>query len=233
MPARMPWVEAMLRGQKVFARAKADGSFDAEGGRVEIRYKANDGRAYRAAAANLVRIDGAKVLPDDACGEAEPVAAKQSNAPTTSASVSKRATPNASWVAYTDGACSGNPGPAGAGMVVYVPGGKKIEGYEYLGRATNNIAELTAVLRALEAIPESAAGDIVVHTDSSYSIGVLTKNWKPKVNQELIAKAKELVRARRARLVYVPGHAGVPDNELADQLAREAISRRANKPLAL
>ena len=113
-------------------------------------------------------------------------------------------------------------------MIVILPDGKMHEGYEFLGEATNNIAELTAVLRAVEAMPPDAT-NIVVHTDSQYAIGVLTKGWKAKANQELVAKAKSTVQARRARLVYVPGHAGVPLNERADELAREAIRTRATR----
>ena len=86
------------------------------------------------------------------------------------------------------------------------------EGFDYLGEATNNVAELTAILRALEWIPKEAAS-IVVHTDSKYAIGVLSKNWKAKVNGELIAKTKRLVQERGARLEYVPGHSGVPLND--------------------
>src|SRR5580698_3455845 len=68
----MPWVHAVLRGQKVLARAKPDGTLDATSGRVEIRYKPTDGRAYRANVANLVVSSGASVLPDDACVPALP-----------------------------------------------------------------------------------------------------------------------------------------------------------------
>ena len=67
----MPWIEAMLRGQRVLARAHADGSLAADAGsRVEIRYKANDGRAYRASARNLLVSEGAKLHPDEACNPA-------------------------------------------------------------------------------------------------------------------------------------------------------------------
>ncbi len=69
----------------------------------------------------------------------------------------------------------------------------------------------------------------MVHTDSKYAIGVLTKGWKAKVNGELIAKTKRLVQERGARLEYVPGHSGVPLNERADQLAREAITSRRTR----
>jgi len=218
----MPWIEAMLRGQKVFARARADGSFADEGGRVEIRYKPNDGRAYRAGARNLAPIDGARVLPDDACAAAEPAA--QGTA--TNASKPRESAAPGAWQAYTDGACSGNPGPAGSGVVIVEPGGKLHEGQEYLGQATNNVAELTAILRALEWIPDSAPS-IVVYTDSKYAIGVLQQGWKAKVNGELVAKARRLVEARGATLRYVPGHNGVPLNERADALARDAVSTGA------
>jgi ribonuclease HI len=221
----MPWIEAMLRGQKVLARVKDDGSLLDEGGRVEIRYKPKDGKAYRAARGNLAIVAGAPVLPDDTCGPAE--APPEKGAPA-KAAPRAHAVPADAWQAFTDGACSGNPGPAGSGVVLVAPGGKMHEGFDYLGEATNNVAELTAILRALEWIPKEAAS-IVVHTDSKYAIGVLSKNWKAKVNGELIAKTKRLVQERGARLEYVPGHSGVPLNERADQLAREAITSRRTR----
>jgi ribonuclease HI len=134
-------------------------------------------------------------------------------------------------VAYTDGACSGNPGPAGLGVVVIAPEGQIREGFEFLGTATNNIAELTAVLRAVEQTPAEAQG-ILIHTDSQYAIGVLTKGWKAKANQELIATIRGALKKRPGvRLSYVPGHSGVPMNERADELAREAI--RTGKTVAI
>ncbi|RMH44471.1 MAG: ribonuclease HI [Deltaproteobacteria bacterium] len=132
-------------------------------------------------------------------------------------------------VVYTDGACTGNPGPAGLGVVIR-DGDDRRELSEYLGDATNNIAELTAILRALETLADTAGATdrpVHLHTDSSYSIGVLTKNWKAKANQELIARIKRVAQAfRHLQFVKVKGHAGVPDNERADELARAAIDRR-------
>jgi ribonuclease HI len=229
----MPWVEARLRGQKVFARARADGTLEAEGGRVEIRYKKDDPRAYRAAAGNLEVASPPVVLPDDAVVAGAPAEAKEKDPSTRRATVAFFAAVAATkiaadtWVAYTDGACSGNPGPCGAGMVVLAPGANPREGYEYLGIGTNNVGELTAVWRALEAIPVDV--DAVVHTDSKYAIGVLSQGWKAKANAELIARIKVQVSAHpRARFVYVPGHAGIPMNERADELAREAIRTRGS-----
>jgi ribonuclease HI len=218
----MPWIEATLRGEKVLARARADGTLDESEGRVEIRYKPNDGRAYRAAARNLAVADGAKLHPDETCVPAEAAP------PRGAAKPQSHGIPAGAWIAYTDGACSGNPGPAGSGVVLVSPDGKMHEGIDYLGEATNNVAELTAILRALEWIPKDARA-IVVHTDSQYAIGVLQKGWKAKANGELVAKTKRLVEERGARLVYVPGHAGVALNERADELAREAISSRKGR----
>jgi ribonuclease HI len=245
----MPWARALLRGQKVLAKARADGSFDAVGGRVEVRYKPNDGRAYQAAARNLELVAGEALLPDDACAPAEAAPPKSETSGQSSKSSSKSssagrsaerktaaaaaalapgAIPAGAWTVYADGACSGNPGPAGLGIVLVGPDGKIAEGFEYLGVATNNVAELTGVLRAAEIVPDGAAA--VVHTDSQYAIGVLTKGWKAKANQELIAGVK-LALAKRSgwRIVYVPGHSGVPLNERADELAREAVRTRSSR----
>lgn len=223
----MPWIRALLRGQKILARANADGSFVSVGGRVEIRYKPNDGRVYQAGEKNLERIAGEEILPDDTCapGEAVPSKAERS-AERKSAAAAKALAPGAvpagAWTVYADGACSGNPGPAGLGIVLVAPDGKMHDGFEYLGTATNNVAELTAILRAAEIVPGGEAA--VVHTDSQYAIGVLTKGWKAKANQELVASVKTALSTRKGwRLVYVPGHSGVPLNERADELAREAV----------
>jgi len=220
----MPWIEASLRGTRVLARARSDGSLIEEGGRVEIRYEPGDARAYRAMARNLVVAKGASIHPDEHCASSARAAEKVRGAPPGSASQERHTSADA-WLAYTDGACSGNPGPAGSGVVLVSPDGKMHEGLEYLGEATNNVAELTAILRALEWIPKEAAA-VVVFTDSQYAIGVLQKGWKAKANGELVARTRAKVESRGARLVYVPGHRGVVLNERADELAREAITTR-------
>jgi ribonuclease HI len=213
----------MFKGQRVLARATADGSLSVERGRVEFRYRPNDGRAYRAAVGNLEVVRGGTLLPDETCSGDE--ARAPSAAPPARES---RSASRDGWSAYVDGACSGNPGPAGCGVVLVAPGGKLHEGFEYLGEATNNVAELMGILRALEWTPSSVP-TIVVHTDSQYSIGVLQKGWKAKANQELVRVAKERVSARHAQLVYVPGHRGVLLNERADELARQAVESRASQ----
>jgi ribonuclease HI len=227
----MPWIEATLRGQRVLARAKGDGALVDEGGRVEIRYKPTDGKSYRAARRNLEVASGAKLHSDEACAPVASVA-PGGGASRTAKSPTSHSVPADAWIAYTDGACSGNPGPAGSGVVLVAPGGKMHEGLEYLGQATNNVAELTAILRAVEWIPADAKA-IVVHTDSQYAIGVLQKGWKAKANGELVALAKRVVAERRAKLVYVPGHQGVALNERADELAREAVTSRSSRAVRI
>jgi len=216
----------------VLARCDASGALVDEGGRVEVRYRAGDGKSYRAATRNLVEVPNEALLPDDHCGEAAPAAPKEDAGPAKKR-VASKASPAAvtlgapaDLIAYTDGACSGNPGPAGLGVVL-IQKGARAELSEYLGTGTNNIAELTAILRALEQL-EPTDEPVVVHTDSKYAIGVLTQGWKAKANQQLIAATKERIRSfPQLRLVYVPGHAGVPLNERADQLARAAVTARA------
>lgn len=261
----MPWVQALLRGQRVFARADEQGQLVVASGKVEIRYKPTDGRRYDAAARNLTVAPGTPVLPDDACAPAEVVArpdvaraadgpggasaraaAGGSPAAARSGSRAKKAPPSAGSrerslaaahageivVAYTDGACSGNPGPAGLGVVV-LDGGARQELGEYLGLTTNNVAELTAILRALEMV-EDRARSLLVHTDSQYAIGVLTKGWKAKANVELITTIRGvLAQCPQAKLIYVPGHAGVQWNERADELARLAVSSRRTTRAAI
>lgn len=133
---------------------------------------------------------------------------------------------------YTDGACTGNPGPMGIGAVILDPlaaakGRQELS--EYLGIGTNNIAELTAIQRGLLALPRQRP--VIVYSDSSYAIGVLAKGWKAKANQELIAAMRQLLgEFSRLYFMKVAGHAGVPENERCDVLARQAILRRSQHP---
>jgi ribonuclease HI len=96
----------------------------------------------------------------------------------------------------------------------------------YLGEGTNNIAELTAVLLALDAIADKRA-PVRIHTDSLYSIGVLKKGWKAKANQALIAKIKLAMQPfKDLDFIHVRGHSGVLLNERADALAVQAVQTR-------
>jgi len=124
---------------------------------------------------------------------------------------------------YTDGASLGNPGPAGIGVIILY-GGQAKEISEGLGETTNNVAELTAILRGLEEV-QGTREEVVVYSDSTYAIGVVSKNWKAKANTDLVLTIRQLA-ARFANLHFekVEGHAGVEWNERADELANQAAS---------
>jgi ribonuclease HI len=216
----MPWVRRSLRGNVVWARSDERGQPIASGdGRVDILYKLDAAaKVYRAHTRNLAPTgdpehDRPVTGPGDPGQEALAAPASSSDQPPI--------------IIYTDGACTGNPGPMGLGAVI-LDGKERRELSEYLGIGTNNIAELTAIERALAAIaPDHRGRPIRVHTDSSYSIGVLSQNWKPKANVELIARIKDLLRQfADVKFVKVRGHAGIPENERCDQLANMAVAAR-------
>jgi ribonuclease HI len=134
----------------------------------------------------------------------------------------------AATVVYTDGACSGNPGPGGWAWAV--PRGRYASGAR--ARTTNQRMEIMAVLEAAKALD----GPLEVVSDSTYVIncfrdrwfeGWLQKNWtnsqkRPVVNRDLWEPLIESVRQRGITFRWVKGHSGDPMNELVDQLAWEA-----------
>lgn len=216
----MPWIKHRLRDADVWAKVDATGALVTDrDGRVEIVYKPVDGaKVYRAGARNLSSVAGEKAVELEP-GERAPDKQQQQQA-------SQASQPAADAIqVWTDGACSGNPGPAGLGVVI-LDGKHRTELSEYLGEGTNNIAELMAILRGLETLKDKSR-PVVVYSDSSYSIDILTKAWKAKKNVELIDELRAICRTfADLRFVKVAGHAGVPLNERCDQLAREAIMRR-------
>jgi ribonuclease HI len=210
----------MLRGTRVLARASASGEpVVGSDGRVEVRYKAQDAKAYRAAKRNLEAIAGEAMLPDDAVAAATPSAPTKADR---AQRVAATKHPEGTIIVYADGACSGNPGPAGIGVVIQDDRARR-ELSQFLGEGTNNIAELTAVLEAAQAITDHDR-PVRIHTDSKYAIGVLTMGWKAKANTDLIARVRLALRPfKDLQLIHVPGHAGVLLNERADALAVQAV----------
>jgi ribonuclease HI len=211
----MPWKPHRLRDGDVWAKVDAAGKLIEDGGRVEVVYKAAPGaKVYRAGARNLTPLPGP--LVDFEAGERAPEKAKPGAQP---------AAPENAIHVWTDGACSGNPGPCGIGVVV-IDGAEQKEISEYLGEGTNNIAELTAILRGLETVADRKR-PVVVYSDSAYSIGLLTQAWKAKANKELVEELRGLTRQfGDLRFVKVAAHSGIPLNERVDQLATGAVSRR-------
>jgi ribonuclease HI len=238
--APMPWQKMLFRNDPVWIHVSDDGRpiLDAQG-RAEMKYRETDTKTYRPGPANLTPIAGSPLKPDlpsDGTARALPAdaqkkaAGRQDNG-TARASESRNADDSALQI-WTDGACSGNPGPMGIGMVV-IDGAWRKESGEYLGVGTNNIAELVAIERGLELAIERLGTTkrvVRVHSDSSYAIGLLEKGWKAKANQELVVRIRGKLRAYPAAIqfVKVAGHAGVRENERCDELARQAVERRAS-----
>ena len=127
---------------------------------------------------------------------------------------------------FTDGASSGNPGPAGIGVLLrYDEHEKEIS--EFIGNATNNVAELQAIQIGLSAVKDRSK-PVRLFTDSKYAYGLLVLNWKAQKNQQLVASIKETMsRFKDLRILKVKGHAGHPANERADYLATSAIKKAA------
>jgi ribonuclease HI len=152
-----------------------------------------------------------------------------------------RATPDAlvdgdpSWtvVVYTDGACSGNPGPGAWAYRIEWPDGSVEERAEATPRTTNNREELKAVREALRAVRRRIGDDarwrIVVRTDSQGVVNWLTRRWKRTKNLDLYPAIDALVDGRVV-FEWVRGHAGNAGNQRVDALAvaaTQALAREA------
>jgi|SRR5690242_2645305 len=143
--------------------------------------------------------------------------------------------------AYTDGACSGNPGPGGWGAILRAGEHEK----EFLGSAnptTNNRMELMAAIAALEALKRSS--EVHLHTDSMYLRDGITKyihNWKrngwktadkkPVKNVDLWQRLEQAMEPHEVKFHWIRGHAGHPENERADALARQGVEHARSQDL--
>ncbi|WP_305098177.1 ribonuclease HI [Croceibacterium aestuarii] len=139
---------------------------------------------------------------------------------------------------FTDGACKGNPGPGGWGAILRRgTHEKELSGGE--AATTNNRMEMTAVIRALEALTEPC--EVNLHSDSRYVIDGITKwiegwqrkSWinasrKPVLNADLWQQMLDAAAPHRIRWIWVKGHAGHPENERADRLASAAADTAAS-----
>ena len=122
---------------------------------------------------------------------------------------------------FTDGAASGNPGPGGYGVVLRCGDAcKELSGG--FARTTNNRMELLAVIIGLEAIKWEGAA-VHVFSDSTYVVNTVTQHWKRKKNLDLWGRFDALAPRFNLQFTCLKGHAGHPENERADQLARDGI----------
>ena len=142
---------------------------------------------------------------------------------------------------FTDGACSGNPGPGGYGAILrYNAKEKELSGGE--ASTTNNRMELTAVIIGLAALNEAC--DVTVYSDSKYVVDGIQKGWarswksrgwrksdgKPAINAELWDKLLSLLDIHKVRFVWLKGHDGHPENERCDRMAVAAYQKFLKNP---
>lgn len=134
------------------------------------------------------------------------------------------------WHLWADGACSGNPGPGGWGIVVRGPDGEETDSLGFRN-TTNNRMELRGAIAALSRVP--AGAQAILHTDSRYVVDAITKKWVEGwrrrgwrkadggevKNVDLWEELTEAMQGKRVRFEWVEGHAGDPCNERCDKLA--------------
>jgi ribonuclease HI len=135
---------------------------------------------------------------------------------------------------YTDGACSGNPGPGGYGIILLDDDGREKELSAGYKRTTNNRMELLAVIVALETLKFPCI--VKLYSDSQYIINAINEKWldnwiarnwkkadkKPVLNQDLWKRLVPLLDMHTVTFIWTKGHAGDPMNERCDELAVEA-----------
>lgn len=129
-------------------------------------------------------------------------------------------------VVYTDGAAKGNPGPGGYGVVLLAANRRRELSCGYKN-TTNNRMELLAVIVALESL-KNGPHEVTVYSDSTYVVNSIEKGWvfgwqkkgfKGKKNVDLWQRFLKIYPAHRVKMVWVKGHANIPENERCDQLA--------------
>ena len=199
------WKRMRFKKNKVWLAVDPSGKPKEQNGKVLIKYQLNQTHEY------WVRKENIRPLDTD------PV---ENEAPLTKPTLSE--TSEEGVIMFTDGASSGNPGPSGIGVVLRF-GKHEKEISEYIGLATNNIAELKAIQAGLQALKKTDL-PVRIFTDSSYAFGVLTLGWKAKANRELVESIKKTIKKfKNLKIVKVKGHAGDEGNERADFLATSAI----------
>lgn len=240
----MAWERKRYKNGKIYVEVDDQGRMVVQNGLVRYVYKTEDTtRVYTTKASAVRNLDGAipaRTDDDPVAGSSGPGArVSRKRMPKTAGPLKTSTLNNASPIAdlqspgqdyieiFTDGACSGNPGPSGLGVVLrWGPYHRELR--QYLGSGTNNTAELTAIKVALEAVHDPKRLPVRIFTDSKYAIGVLTGRYTARANRELIGEIRGIMRRfPNLQLLKVAGHSGHPLNERADELARQSIDEAA------
>jgi ribonuclease HI len=211
-PDKPEWKRMRFKKNKVWLAVDGSGKPVEENSKVLIKYQLDQTHEY------WVRKSHIKSLDSD------PVLTQQIENNTTVAQTGDKE----GILIFTDGASSGNPGPSGIGVVLR-SGKHEKEISEYIGLATNNIAELKAIEVGLLAVKKTDL-PVRIFTDSKYAHGVLALGWKAKANNEMVQSIKKTMKKfKNLKIIKVKGHAGDEGNERADFLATSAIKHPKDK----
>ena len=211
-PDKPEWKRMRFKKNKIWLAIDAAGNPVEQNGKVLIKYQQDQPHEYWVLKSNLKPLD------------AKPLKTQKSEKESRTDEPGGRE----EICIFTDGASSGNPGPSGIGVVLRF-GKHEKEISEYIGIATNNIAELKAIQTGLLALKNTDL-PIRIFTDSNYAYGVLALGWKVRANREVVESIKKtMAKFKNLKIVKVKGHAGDEGNERADFLATSAIKHPPKK----
>ena len=207
------WKRMRFKKNKVWLCVDRSGNPIEQNGKVLIKYQLDQTHEYWVHKNNVKPLDSSKP--------------SKATAPPVKNATEQSLDPKGIQI-FTDGASAGNPGPSGIGVLLRF-GDHEKEISEYIGPATNNIAELKAIQAGLQALKNTLL-PVQIFTDSSYAYGVLALGWKARANLELVEAIKKTMKKfKDERIFKVKGHAGHKYNERADFLATSAIKRQSEK----
>jgi len=222
-PEASNWQRMRFKKNKVWMALDEKGKPVVKEGKVLIKYQLKQDYEYWVKRDNVTALDTAQTESSNLPKKTRKTNSPKTGPPDGLVSGEELSLEDKICV-FTDGASSGNPGPSGIGVMLrYREHEKEIS--QFIGNATNNIAELKAIEIGLSALRNK---DIPVRlfTDSKYAYGLLTLNWKPKKNLQLVESIKKTMATfKDVKIIKVKGHSGHPENEKADFLATSAIKK--------
>jgi ribonuclease HI len=223
-PVASDWTRMWFKTNKVWMAVDSQGDPVIKDGKVLIKYQLKQEYEYWVNRNNVSPIDSPP--PQTKTGQQGKTRQKKSAGDKASGGAT-------TWdesayadkiCVFTDGASSGNPGPSGIGVLLRY-GAHEKEISEFIGNATNNIAELKAIQAGLSAVKDTAK-PVRLFTDSKYAYGLLVLNWKARKNQEIVNSIKKIkAKFKDLKIIKVKGHSGHTGNEKADFLATAAIEK--------
>ena len=206
------WKRMRFKKNKVWLSVDSAGNPVEQNGKVLIKYQLDQPHEYWVRKSNIKPLD------------TKPVKTQRSEKD----SAAHKPGGREEICIFSDGASSGNPGPSGIGVVLRF-GEHEKEISEYIGMATNNIAELKAIEAGLLEVKNTEL-PVRIFTDSNYAHGVLTLGWKARANRQMVDSIKKtMAKFKNLKMVKVKGHAGDKGNERADFLATTAIKHFKKK----